>query len=684
MEAERAAGVIEETIEALMNLADEPTLLNNVNHSAIWIEHSVRKILSDLPKKLGKSVYDSLLRAGQIAAEGTLVALIRSIPLKYWPVDMTTTESIQEASGGAILAALLKPFRLKKEPALKRTTFKQRLHALLIEPIKASVLEKIVLGGARAIQQMMANVARMLNPRKIADILIKGISTGLNRVQIMQELRNELGMTRSEAKRTARTEGARVATESNMAAYEELGDSVTGYMIHATPNPDSRYWHKHRSGTAYYKFPKEGQKGLRQMPRPPLEAEDPKERPEGAPQTAWNCILPGAIIEGTFDAAIRSEYSGKAIEIVTRQGRKLAITPNHPICTTAGMTRAGLIQVGDNLICSSNHVQALGSINKYNAPTTIENVFSAAQQLWPSRIEPAACFNFHGDTPVNKSNVDIVASQWVLFRDIEPTLFERMRYLGFPSTSIRQTFLPGNGTFHHDFDAIFLATPSLLRLEGILTPLEISQFELFSALRFGSGSQVNASRYKLSAKSRPSLFGRTPTSSGDAKFITELHQRFSSFVTLDDVVKVRQFDFSGHVYDLQSPYGFIIANNIYISNCLCYLQPLFAPIDGLPELPETAEHKIVPDVSIYANWFKQTTEKLKRRAVGSRRFDLVESLHGPNASYYHFIEDDGQLLSMDAIRAENANETMKRVARVSAYYQGMAGQRSRAIMTGAV
>ena len=405
MEAERAAGVIEETIEALMKLYDEPTLLNNVNHSAIWIEHSTRLILGYLPRKLGKTVYDSLFRAGQIAAEGTLVALIRSIPLKYWPVDMTTQESIQEASGGAILAALLKPFRLKREPAYKRATFKQRLHALLIEPIKASVLEKIVLGGARAIQLMMSNVARMLNPRKIADILIKGISTGLNRVQIMQQLRDELGMTRSEAKRTARTEGARVATESNMAAYDELGDSVTGYMIHATPNPDSRYWHKHRSGTAYYKFPKEGQKGLRQMPKPPMEAEDPKERPEGAPQTAWHC--------------------------------------------------------------------------------------------------------------------------------------------------------------------------------------------------------------------------------------------------------------------------------------LCFLSPLFHALDDLPELPETAQHKIVPDVSIYANWFKQTPEKLKRRAVGSRRFDLVMSMH-PDAGYYHFIGGDGQLLSLDVLRAETANETMRRVARVAGYYNSMAAQRARAITTGAV
>lgn len=380
-----------------MKLHDEYQL----HRSQFMLEHQIRQLLNELPKALGKSVYESLLRAGQIAAEGTLIALVRTLPPAYFLVEMQA----QEAIGGAVLKALLAPFRLKKEPALQRATFKQRLHALLIEPIKASILEKIVLGGARAIQLMMANVARMLNPRKIADILIKGISTGLNRVQIMQQLRDELGMTRSEAKRTARTEGARVATESNMAAYDELGDSVTGYMIHATPNPDSRYWHKHRSGTAYYKFPKEGQKGLRQMPRPPMEAEDEKERPADTPQTAWNC--------------------------------------------------------------------------------------------------------------------------------------------------------------------------------------------------------------------------------------------------------------------------------------LCYLQPLFHALDDLPELPETAQHKIVPDVSIYANWFKQTPEKLKRRAVGSRRFDLVMSMH-PDAGYYHFIGDDGQLLSMDAIRAETADETLKRVARVAGYYNSMAGQRARAITTGAI
>lgn len=276
-EAERATVAIEAVIRELLGL---------LKTEPFQIEYKARGILDKLPKALGKSVYESLIRAGDMSANGVVKALVRGLPAEYLPLNLIT----QLASQGAKLKGVVSTFDKYREPAIRRESFKSRMAALIIEPIKKEALEKIVLGGSQSIVRMMQSTSRGINPRKLADILIKGISTGENRVQIAQKLRNELGATKAQAKRMARTEGARVATESNMAAFDAMGDFVIGYMIHATPNPDSRSWHKHRSGTVYHKHPIGRQKGMAQLPRPPMEAQDVNERPAGTPATAWNCL----------------------------------------------------------------------------------------------------------------------------------------------------------------------------------------------------------------------------------------------------------------------------------------------------------------------------------------------------------------------------------------------------------
>lgn len=63
----------------------------------------------------------------------------------------------------------------------------------------------------------------------------------------------------------------RIAHETRMQAYEELGEMVIGYQIHATMDARVRPHHAARSGTIYYKKPGPGQLGTNKMPRPPLE-----------------------------------------------------------------------------------------------------------------------------------------------------------------------------------------------------------------------------------------------------------------------------------------------------------------------------------------------------------------------------------------------------------------------------
>jgi hypothetical protein len=40
-------------------------------------------------------------------------------------------------------------------------------------------------------------------------------------------------------------------------------------------------------------------------------------------------------------------------------------------------------------------------------------------------------------------------------------------------------------------------------------------------------------------------------------------------ITRDEIVKIRNYNFSGHVYDLQSTSQLYITNGIVVKNCRC-------------------------------------------------------------------------------------------------------------------
>ncbi len=154
-------------------------------------------------------------------------------------------------------------------------------------PSEADVAAVVYAGDWRA---RLASGTRLATPEALASALAGGLAAGKTQQQIARDLLPLVGGVRSSARRVARTEGLRVANAAQMACHRQLGDMVVGFMIHSTHGPHSRSWHQLRSGTVYHADPKPGEKGYRQMPNPPDEAEDPGERPPGTPQTAQNCL----------------------------------------------------------------------------------------------------------------------------------------------------------------------------------------------------------------------------------------------------------------------------------------------------------------------------------------------------------------------------------------------------------
>ena len=106
-------------------------------------------------------------------------------------------------------------------------------------------------------------------------------------------------------------------------------------------------------------------------------------------------------------------------------------------------------------------------------------------------------------------------------------------------------------------------------------------------------------------------------------------------------------------------------------NCRCWLSPVLAP---LPEIqsPETlpvfttASDRLVPDPSIYQEWWTTASTRQRALAVGPRRYREAEKLLGPGVERWsHFVDpDSGDLLTIGQLRAETPQARRERVRKV--------------------
>jgi len=130
-------------------------------------------------------------------------------------------------------------------------------------------------------------MTKLAAPDALASIISAGWSQGLTPAAIARQLRPALQGVQSSARRVARTVSMQIAHDVQWNMYEAV-PGVDSYVIKSMHFPASRSWHIARHGTRYYRNPKKGQKGFQQLPHPPLEADDPAERPPGAPFVASN------------------------------------------------------------------------------------------------------------------------------------------------------------------------------------------------------------------------------------------------------------------------------------------------------------------------------------------------------------------------------------------------------------
>jgi hypothetical protein len=287
---------------------------------------------------------------------------------------------------------------------------------------------------------------------------------------------------------------------------------------------------------------------------------------------AWasiNCFLPGTLVEGRLIGALKARYSGPAREIHTARGHRLRVTPNHPILTTRGWLRACDLRKGDDLVSQGLDVHSLLSapglrdVENENGPSRIEDVFQAIAGNGGVSPAVAGALDLHGDAVFAEREIDVVGAYRLLVRDPKASMAEGVGDGDLVAPDSHQSSGERRGTFGDGRDRI-LGSSSRLPRGCELTPdcAAIATLPL-DPLRLGSSADLDAMADE-SAKERWAH---------DPALIAELLQTGSALVASDQVVKVRDFNWSGHVYDVQDERGWIIASGIVSSNCRCTLAP---------------------------------------------------------------------------------------------------------------
>ena len=227
-----------------------------------------------------------------------LLAILRS-PAGFWE-DYRRARAVLARLPGEVQAALRRGLaRLyaaghQQGAATVREALRvyrrEQFAALLMPPPSADYVRSVLARFVRPADWQGLGQRGQTMPEDLAARFANLTSQGLTQRQVAAKIRPDLDGSRVRAARFARTFGIEVAHKAQADSWAGVDDLIVGYRLLSVRGPTTRPWHRERHGTIYWKRPGPGQKGLAQMPRPPLEPEDPAERPPGTPRIAWNCL----------------------------------------------------------------------------------------------------------------------------------------------------------------------------------------------------------------------------------------------------------------------------------------------------------------------------------------------------------------------------------------------------------
>jgi len=309
--------------------------------------------------------------------------------------------------------------------------------------------------------------------------------------------------------------------------------------------------------------------------------------PAGEVTCIGNCILPGTVVDAIdIEVLYRIPYKGKALKLFTESGVEFTVTANHPVLTPNGWLTANLLHPGDEVVNSSLRQDSVDSVNNNHKdmPSVIEEIWRAKSILYPVYTTPQFAImpdNFHSDGRFVNGNIDIIFGDSQLGREVGNTsMLENTNKISLGRGLLAQGLLPADRSFFKVCHPSVLAPDSIMTCQDLKLPLLNGHRLPFNKFGLALGTRHDASSYE----------GVLDRFSAYTNIMRQLIETYSRKVTLDKIVKVVEFDYVGHVYDLQTKDGYYILSmsqrqGIVNSNCRCSLQVLeekgwFDPLTG--------------------------------------------------------------------------------------------------------
>lgn len=459
--------------------------------------------------------------------------------------------------------------------------------------------------------------------RYASEAILEAVTTGKNPRAIAGRVRDALGVPLHRALLISRTEAVRAYRQGSLQSYQDNGIKQWRWVAAKSPR------------TCLNCLARDGEIYEVEKPFPAHPA----------------CIPAGALIHSPEIQSTTSRfYRGKVVEFLTTTGKRLTVTPNHPILTSRGWVAAALINESDHIVSTDFAERVIATVNpdKQEIPASIEQVVSSFLERSGvlSVSMPSAAEDFHGDGM--DSEINVVAMNRLLRNGFNAAGFEPfsqndfigrspdlLRLASFSSSDSGlnridaaagsfvcgdcvSAMLFGRSVVHHQ--PIGFGDSTYINTSGYQSATDaISRdIELIGNALFGSSRLVESDDFIRGNVFNVSVFNSLTRLNqqavnhlvGDSESASERAARLTGLIEFDKVWEIRKREFSGHVYNLQTAKGWYIANGIITHNCRCTMIPV---IPSIPTRAETA-----------GEWFAKQPDSVKRQMMSGKAFDLYK------------------------------------------------------------
>lgn len=265
--------------------ASTKLLVDELHHKQERVADEVASIVDGYWKRLATVIASNptpsdLIVATRLAHQAMAKQITKVFGVKLKQVlDYTHEKAVDN-----VLQALPKKWmdRLLKEalPVGKPSTENQKKSLL-----KVRIFSPREVNPGQVVAELIADTTHLGDPQAISSTVNLLRLQGKTSQQIAKAVKPMVYDVKSTVRRVVRDTSQFATTAENLGTWNALPKGmVLGYQVHAVPRTKySRPEHLARSGTIYYVNPKDGQKGLSEMPQPPYDVEN------GRMQLEYNC-----------------------------------------------------------------------------------------------------------------------------------------------------------------------------------------------------------------------------------------------------------------------------------------------------------------------------------------------------------------------------------------------------------